>query len=215
MEYIAIITFLKYCWECQNCQIKKNVSTQYFENIPLLENTLLTYFSEEQPLKNLNKTFSKLNYEKYNTHLEPHGIKVTYYSDTKIIEDKITYKNGIRNGLSEGWNKNQKLSYRINYRNGKRNGLSEDWYQSGQLWQRSNYIYEKKNGLVEVWYENSQLWKRINYKNNKRDGLYEEWYGNGELAKRINYRKDKYYGLYEEWYDNGQLSMVQNYGKRN
>ena len=40
----------------------------YFENIQLLQNTLLKYFSDEYPLKLLNKKFSTLNYEKYNTH---------------------------------------------------------------------------------------------------------------------------------------------------
>jgi hypothetical protein len=51
----------KYCWQHRNYDAKNN----YFQNLPLLENTLLSYFEEDKPLKNINKQFTKLNYEKY------------------------------------------------------------------------------------------------------------------------------------------------------
>ncbi len=66
----------------------------YFENIQLLQNTLLKYFSDEYPFKLLNKKFSTLNYEKYNTHYQLHGIIETYYIDTKTLQKRVTYKNG-------------------------------------------------------------------------------------------------------------------------
>ncbi len=65
---------------------------QYFENIDLLQNTLLPYFKDEYPLKSLNKKFYKLNYEKYNTHLQPHGILEEYYNKNKTIKEKTNYK---------------------------------------------------------------------------------------------------------------------------
>jgi hypothetical protein len=42
---------------------------KYFGNAELLQNTLLSYFCNEEPLKLVNKKFYGLNYEKYNTHI--------------------------------------------------------------------------------------------------------------------------------------------------
>lgn len=74
---------------------------KYFNNTQLLQNTLLPYFHHPYPLKLLNKKFNTLNYEKYNTNLQPHGILETYNPKTKLILERETYKNGILNGLSE------------------------------------------------------------------------------------------------------------------
>jgi len=75
------------------------MSDQYFNSTDLLQNTLLPYFCDEESLKLVNKIFYGLNYEKYNTHLKPHGIVKTYYSDNKKTFDTKTYKNGKLNGL--------------------------------------------------------------------------------------------------------------------
>jgi len=42
-----------------------NNTNKYFENLPLLQSTLLAYFCDEESLKLVNKVFYKLNYEKY------------------------------------------------------------------------------------------------------------------------------------------------------
>ena len=97
----------------------------YFENTQVLENTLLPYFYDEYPLISLNKAFSKLNYEKYNTHLQPHGLWESYDFKTKLI---VKYKNGKLNGLSEEWFTNGKLYKNCWYKNSKLNGLYEIWF---------------------------------------------------------------------------------------
>jgi hypothetical protein len=63
---------------------------KYFGSIQLLQNTLLPYFCDGEPLKSINKKFYKLNYEKYNTHLQPHGVIESYDKETKTIESRIT-----------------------------------------------------------------------------------------------------------------------------
>ncbi len=72
---------------------------QYFQNIQLLENTLLSYFQDPYPLIFINKQFSKLHYEKYNTHLQPHGIYELYFSKIKTIMKRCNFKNGKENRL--------------------------------------------------------------------------------------------------------------------
>jgi len=152
-----------------------NTSIQYFKNKDLIQNTLLPYFCEENPLKLINKLFYSLNYEKYNTHIQPHGPKIIYYPDTKTIEEKTTYKNGIPDGISETYYRNLQLCSRCNYKNGKLNGLHESYYHNNQLATRLNYKNGKLDGLYEVYDENGKLQIKRDYKNGLRDGLFKEY----------------------------------------
>jgi antitoxin component YwqK of YwqJK toxin-antitoxin module len=157
---------------------------KYFTNAGLLQNTLLPYFCVEEPLIFLNKFFFN---EKYNTHLQPHGIFDTYYKDTKTIQEKYNYKNG------------------------KLNSIFESWYPDRQLWEKCNYFYDKKNGLYERWFLNGKLWEQGYYKNGVLDGSYKIWHNNDRLCVRKNYKNGKLSGLYELWNQNGQSLDIKNY----
>ncbi len=169
----------------------------YFENIILLQNTLLSYFSNEYPLKLINKKFSTFNYEKYNTHIQPHGIIEIYNINTKTLDERENYKNGKLDGLYESFHENNKLAIRSNYKNGKLDGLYEEWWDNGQLATKSNYKNGELNGLWERWWDNGILWENKNYKNGELDGLQEYFYDNGILGHRNNYRDRK---LDKFWY---------------
>jgi antitoxin component YwqK of YwqJK toxin-antitoxin module len=202
----------KYCWQHQNYDVKEseliNISNQYFQNIPLLQNTLLSYFSTQESLGKINKKFYGLDYEKYLTHIQPHGLKITYYDeDKKPIYERETYKNGVKNGLYEKYYRNGQLMEKINYKNDVLDGLFQQWHKNGQLWVKCYYKNGKLNGLLEKWYDNGQLSGKRNYDDNILNGLYEEWYVNGKLSIKCHYKDGLKNGLYEEWYDNGQLWM--------
>jgi antitoxin component YwqK of YwqJK toxin-antitoxin module len=131
----------------------------YFNDTFLLQNTLLQYFCEPDSLKSVNMKFSKLNYEKYLTYIQPHGTKETYFLETKIIKR------------------------RINYKNGKKDGLYEEWYPDGKLETRYSYKNEKMDGLYEYWYMDGKLWIKCNYKNGEHKGLYQLWSMYGDLME--------------------------------
>jgi len=191
----------KYCWQHQNYDAKN----LYFENMSLLQNTLLTYFNTSEPLKNINKQFHQLEYEKYNTHMQPHGIVETYYPETKTIQKRETYKNGILNGLYESWYDNGELELEANYKNGELNGLYELWWSNGQLYRNYNYKNGGLNGIQIEYYPNGKLELEANYKNGEADGLYQEWYDDGQQIIKCWYKDGKLEGLYQEWYNDGQL----------
>jgi antitoxin component YwqK of YwqJK toxin-antitoxin module len=174
----------------------------YFDNSVLLQNTLLPYFCEAEPLKLISKLFYRLDYEKYNTHLQPHGILEIYYIKTKTIECKIRYKNGKLDGLHERWYGDGKMRSKETYKNGKLNGSYEAWYSNGILLSKRTYINDREEGLSERWYDNGQLWKKVNYKNGKQDGLSERWYENGKPHQKVNYKNGKQDGLCELWSEN-------------
>jgi len=184
----------KYCWQHQNYEVNK-----YFENLPLLQNTLLPYFSEEEPLKNLNKQFQNLNYEKYNT---PQIIE-TYHPESEILWYRETLKNGKQNGLFEQWYKNGVPKYKYNIKNDEYDGLYEQWYEDGLLHLRDNYIDGKKDGIWEEYYPNGKLYEKSNYKDGELNGLYENYYPNGKLRRRFNYKNGKLDGSLENLHSNG------------
>jgi len=124
---------------------------KYFENMCLLQNILLPYFCNAEPLKLINKKFYGLNYKKYNTHIQPHGILETYHKNSKTLEDRITYKNGKLNGLSEEYYNHGQLYCRKNYKDNELDGLSEFWNESGKLCHRCNFKDGKLYGLPEYW----------------------------------------------------------------
>ena len=163
---------------------------KYFNNIQLLQNTLLPYFCVPEPLKLINKIFYSLNYEKYNTHLQPHGIIESYFPKTMTIEQRRTYVNGKLNGVSELWDEHGKSKGKCNYINDLKDGLCEMFYDT-----RSD----------ETEGSNSKLWRRINYKMGKEDGLYEFWNYDGLLQLKKNFRDGKANGLSELWFTNRQL----------
>jgi len=159
----------------------------YFENILLLQNILLPYFCEKEPLKFIYEFFYKLNYEKYLTHLQPHGIIETYYKDTKTIEERKTYENERTNGLWKRWYENGQLYIKCTVKDEKINGLHEQWYEKGELYNRCNYKSGLCDGLREIWYSNGRLMLKTYYKNDEIRGSYKVWNENGKLIKNENY----------------------------
>jgi antitoxin component YwqK of YwqJK toxin-antitoxin module len=189
---IIVVLYPKYIEFLFNNFINKKW-IMYFQNKDLLQNTLLPYFSEEEPLKSLNKQLYKLNYEKYNTHLQPHGIVENYYSYSSAqspdyngdkIKERTSYKNGKLDGLYQKWYYNGELWEKTNYKNGKLNGLWEQYDNEGRLSATGNCLNNLANGLYCRWWDNGQLKDRKIYKNLKLDGLYEEWYSSGKLKQR-------------------------------
>ncbi len=159
----------------------------YFQNTILLQNTLLRYFCEEYPLKALNKKFSTLNYEKYNTHLQPHGILETYYLETKTLQKHIIYKNGKLDGLYKTYYFSGKLKEQKTYINGKENGEWKKYYIDGKLKESGDFINGELEGLYESYYENGTIEIRSEYKNNRLNGLYQFWDKNGYQNTKYKY----------------------------
>jgi antitoxin component YwqK of YwqJK toxin-antitoxin module len=161
----------------------------YFQNISLLENTLLPYFCDDIILKCINKVFSGLNYEKYNTHLQFHGSLETYYIETKTIEERNTYRNGELE-LYERWHDNGPFHIKCNYKNNKMNGLYIEWHSNSKLYRKTNYKNGERDGLCERWTSNGLLVQRNNYKNGELDNSYINKYYNINLERSHNCYKD-------------------------
>jgi len=207
---------------------------KYFKNSSLLENTLLPYFCNEHSLKSINKKFLSLNYDKYNTHYQPHGAIEIYDSKYNIIKAIKYYKNGNLVRSKEFENnylfkirnyKNEKLHGKIvtwyessfnlhnivNYKNSIPNGIFEYYYENGNLKEKGYNKNGEEDGLYRTYHSNSKIREKSYYKNGLLDGLHEEWNSLGKLRIRCIYKNDKLDGQYEEYNCRGQLFVTKKY----
>jgi len=91
------------------------------------------------------------------------GEIVEYYEGGQLKE-KMTFKEGKKDGVSESYYENGKLKTKLTYKEGKQDGVSELYYKNGQLEYMFTYKEGKKDGVSELYYENGQLEYRWNHK---------------------------------------------------
>lgn len=123
-------------------------------------------------------------------------------ADTISVPD--TGFTGIRQYFS-----NEKLFQEVTFRNGIRQGLTKGFYQGGQL--RVTFWYE--NGIRQDsskwYYTEGQLFRSTPYKNDTIDGIQVQYYRDGRKRARIGYEKGLRTPFLEEYERNGR--KVQGY----
>ena len=101
----------------------------------------------------------------------------------KIVDGK---KQGVFETL-----KGDKIANRISYKDGVRHGLTQDFYVSGKLRSDIMYINGVKNGDAIFYYGDGLTPYRVNnYVNGKREGLQRKYHKNGELLSELEYYND-------------------------
>ncbi len=78
---------------------------------------------------------------------------------------------------------------RVTYKNGKKDGIYERYYTNGTLYEKSNYEEGVLNGLCEFWYDTTgRKMKHMTYVNGKLDGIYKYWDQDGNIFESFNYK---------------------------
>ena len=102
--------------------------------------------------------------------------------DTITVPD--TGFTGIKQLMSE-----KKVVQEVTFKNGVKNGLTKSFYMDGRL--RQTFWYE--NGLREdsaKWYHpDGRLFRSTPYKNDTIDGIQIQYYRNGRIKARLGYKK--------------------------
>ncbi|WP_233602986.1 toxin-antitoxin system YwqK family antitoxin [Pedobacter sp. KBW06] len=135
-----------------------------------------------------------------------------WYSPGGRMECKLHYKNGVRNGLKENYDSENKVWLRQEYKDGRQEGLSE-MYKGEKILNKSVYKAGKKHGL-SLTYSGDQLSTEAYYENDLRNGPYRV-FNNGKIITENNYKDDLQNGLSTS-YALGRKSMDATYenGKR-
>ena len=163
-----------------------------------------------------------------------------HYPNGQLIE-KISYKEGLKNGKFTGYFQNGAKKYVKRFKNDKPEGKwqyytmagktnaeeiyvegkrNEEWYridESGdtyyQYWDMDSLISE----YADLHYPNGQLIEKISYKEGLKDGKFTGYYENGEVKYKKRYTADQPDGKWEYYTTAGKKNAVQIYveGKRN
>lgn len=124
--------------------------------------------------------------------------KVIRYSDGSIKE-KISYKNGLRNGEALGFYNNGDIEWKGLYLNDTLNGQSYIYFKNGKIKSESYFYKGKEDGIEKNYYENGKLYSTIEYKNGLKHGNATFYYLNGIIMKRAKIYNDttQYYEDYD------------------
>ncbi len=163
-----------------------------------------------------------------------------HYPNGQLIE-KISYKEGLKNGKFTGYFQNGAKKYVKRFENDKPEGKwqyytmagktnaeeiyvegkrNEEWFrldESGdtyyQYWDMDSLISE----YADLHYPNGQLIEKISYKEGLKDGKFTGYYENGEVKYKKRYTADQPDGKWEYYTTAGKKNAVQIYveGKRN
>jgi antitoxin component YwqK of YwqJK toxin-antitoxin module len=138
------------------------------------------------------------------------GELVEYFDDEKTqLKERIDYKEGLKDGLSEVYNKNGQLEENVTYKDGEEDEkVKYTYYGYGLLKEKKSFKDGKKNGPFEWYNRGGQLVEKRTWKDGKEDGQWEEFFyhPNGQLMWKETYKDGQLDGLYEEYHPNGQLS---------
>ena len=115
----------------------------------------------------------------------------SYVYEDGQLQSKEIWKNGMENGLFEGWYKSGIKEYEENYKEGKLDGISKIWHEGGQKDWQGIFKEGKKNGLFEEWHKNGLKMSKEIYKNDKLDGPAIYWYENGLKKSEMTMKRDK------------------------
>jgi len=98
----------------------------------------------------------------------------------------------------------QVLLKEVSYKNGVRNGLTKTFYPGGQLYQTFWYINDLREDSSGWYYTEGQLFRTTPYKHDTVDGIQKQYYRTGEIRAKIGYSKGLRTHYFEEFTRNGK-----------
>lgn len=103
----------------------------------------------------------------------------------------------------------QVLLKEVSFRNGVRNGLTKTYYPGGQLYQTFWYVNDLREDSSGWYYTQGQLFRTTPYKHDTVDGIQRQYYRTGEIRAKIGYSKGLRTQYFEEFTRDGK--RVTNY----
>lgn len=109
------------------------------------------------------------------------GIK--QFMSGKYMVSEVTFKNGVREGLTKTFYQSGKLQRTFWYVNGLRQDSSCWFYEEGQLFRTTPFVNDTMSGLQKQYYRTGELKALIGYKKGFRTDFFQEFTRDGKLVK--------------------------------
>lgn len=97
----------------------------------------------------------------------------TYYNRAGDVVSRVTFKNGLEEGLSEKLHTNGQVAERVNYKEGKKEGPWEQFFDTGKKMAQGIYVNDQLHGEVTYFFSSGKPRSRGNYVRGLMDGT---WY---------------------------------------
>lgn len=104
---------------------------------------------------------------------------------------------------------NKLLLKEVTFKNGVKNGLTKTYYQGGQLYQTFWYVNDMKEDSARWYYLEGQLFRTTPFKHDTIDGIQKQFYRTGQVRAKIGYKKGLRTEFFQEFTKDGKL--VRNY----
>jgi hypothetical protein len=109
------------------------------------------------------------------------GIK--QYMSGNLLVKEVTFKNGVRQGLTKTYYVSGELYQTFWYENGLREDTGKYFYKEGQLFRKTPYKNDTIDGIQIQYYRGGQLRAKIGFDKGKRTPYLEEFTSDGKLFK--------------------------------
>ena len=109
------------------------------------------------------------------------GIK--QYMSGNLLVKEVTFKNGVRQGLTKTYYVSGELYQTFWYENGLREDTGRYFFKEGQLFRETPYKHDTIDGIQVQYYRGGQLRARIGFSEGKRTPYLEEFSSDGNLFK--------------------------------
>ena len=92
-----------------------------------------------------------------------------------VFEGKISFKDGVIDGLVELYYSNGKLAEMATFKNGEKNGIQKTYYENGQMKMEVLRKNGKKDGIGKLYSTKGILVGEFPFKNDMLDGLVKKY----------------------------------------
>jgi antitoxin component YwqK of YwqJK toxin-antitoxin module len=114
------------------------------------------------------------------------GLLTIYYKNGSI-EEKLYYRNGLKDGSRNTFHENGKPFEVETYKDGKLEDLFRGYYDNGLLWWEGYASNGKRDGSITVFYESEKVKYIGQYKSDSKEGLWKYYDENGAKDKKECY----------------------------
>ncbi|RUT73499.1 toxin-antitoxin system YwqK family antitoxin [Ancylomarina longa] len=122
------------------------------------------------------------------------GVVKQYDRQNRLVGE-VTFRNGVRDGISRIYYPSGVLSDEIMYVDDEKSGVAKKYHKNGKIYSLTPYVKDEKEGLQKKYYSNGKIWAETPYyhgqagiglKEYKRDGSLREHFPSIEVQKFIS-----------------------------
>jgi len=96
----------------------------------------------------------------------------TYFNRAGDVVSRVSYKNGLEEGLTEKYHTNGKLAESVSFKEGKENGPWLQFYESGKKMAQGQYVNGKLQGETTYFFSSGRPRSRGNHVKGLMDGTW-------------------------------------------